>query len=256
MYSAMTAYMTRLNAATFAGKSYDDTLREENSLWLFPNGNETNETKEEADKPTVQETTQNLQKEEEQYTPTDEVIAFWGTGYPNSMYKELEQRREYYMSRLPNDNDIDIGAEILIRQICNLDITIAKTSAAGGSIDKMVNSLNTLVGSLNLKPAQKNKADDLDTEMTNTPLGVWLWKYENQKPLPEIDEDLKDVNKIKKYIFTWMGHLCKMLGVKNGYTKMYEDEINRLKVEKPEYDGDEEDLLIESYSVGDDDDKS
>lgn len=61
----------------------------------------------------------------------------------------------------------------------------------------MVNSLNTLVGSLNLKPAQKNKADDLDTEMTNTPLGVWLWKYENQKPLPEIDEDLKDVNKIK-----------------------------------------------------------
>ena len=98
MYSAMTAYMTRLNAATFAGKSYDDTLREENSLWLFPNGNETNETKEEADKPTVQETTQNLQKEEEQYTPTDEVIAFWGTGYPNSMYKELEQRREYYIS--------------------------------------------------------------------------------------------------------------------------------------------------------------
>ena len=47
-----------------------------------------------------------------------------------------------------------------------------------------------------------------------------------------------------------------MLGVKNGYTKMYEDEINRLKVEKPEYDGDEEDLLIESYSAGDDDDKS
>ena len=160
------------------------------------------------------------------------------------------------MSRLPNDNDIDIGAEILIRQICNLDITIAKTSAAGGSIDKMVNSLNTLVGSLNLKPAQKSKIDDLDTEMANTPLGVWLWKYENQKPLPEIDEDLKDVNKIKKYIFTWMGHLCKMLGVKNGYTKMYEDEINRLKVEKPEYDGDEEDLLIESYSAGDDDDKN
>lgn len=256
MYSAMTAYMTRLNAATFAGKSYDDTLREENSLWLFPNGNETKETKEETDKPSVQETVQDLQEEEEQYTPTDEVIAFWGTGYPNSMYKELEQRREYYMSRLPNDNDIDIGAEILIRQICNLDITIAKTSAAGGSIDKMVNSLNTLVGSLNLKPAQKNKAEDLDTEMTNTPLGVWLWKYENQKPLPEIDEDLKDVNKIKKYIFTWMGHLCKMLGVKNGYTKMYEDEINRLKVEKPEYDGDEEDLLIESYSAGDDDDKS
>lgn len=74
MYSAMTAYMTRLNAATFAGKSYDDTLREENSLWLFPNGNETNETKEEADKPTVQETTQNLQKKRNNIHPQTKLL--------------------------------------------------------------------------------------------------------------------------------------------------------------------------------------
>ena len=40
-----------------------------------------------------------------------------------------------------------------------------------------------------------------------------------------------------------------MLGIKNGYTKLYEEEINRLRVEKPEYnDDDEETLLSEVYS--------
>ena len=81
--------------------------------------------------------------------------------------------------------------------------------------------------------------------MLSTPLGVWIHKYENQRPLPEVEND---ENHIKKYIFTWMGHLCKMLGIKNGYTKMYEDEIEKLRVEKPEYDGDDEDLMIDYFS--------
>lgn len=113
---------------------------------------------------------------------------------------------------------------------------------------KSVNSLNTLIGSLNLKPAQK-KSDELDASIANTPLGVWLFRYENKRPLPEIDKSLQDVNRIKKYVFTWLGHICKMCGVKNGYTRLYEDEINRLRVEKPEYeDEDDESLLIDAYS--------
>ena len=120
------------------------------------------------------------------------------------------------------------------------------------------NALNTLLGSANLKPAQKKSDADTENELANTPLGVWLWKYENKRPLPEIDEQLKDVNGIKKYVFTWMGHLCKMLNIKNTFTRLYEEEIERLRVEKPEYeDEDEETLLIDSYSEGgsgDDDD--
>lgn len=148
------------------------------------------------------------------------------------------------MSKLPNV-DLDIGSEALIRQICNLEVTIAKDSAAGRSIDKSVNSLNTLLGSLNLKPAQR-KNEDLDAELSTTPMGVWLYRYENQRPLPDVEEDS---NYIKKYIFTWMGHLCKMLGVKNGYTRLYEEEINRLRVAKPEYeDEDDETVIVDSYS--------
>lgn len=83
----------------------------------------------------------------------------------------------------------------------------------------------------------------------------------NETVIDRTSEPIKsmdDIIAISRYLITHgrFRDLCKMLGVKNGYTKMYEDEINRLKVEKPEYDGDEEDLLIESYSAGDDDDKS
>lgn len=64
------------------------------------------------------------------------------------------------------------------------------------------------------------------------------------------------VNHIKKYVFTWFGHVCKMLGVKNGYTRMYEEEINRLRVEKPEYeDEDDETLLVDAYSESQDGDE-
>lgn len=83
-----------------------------------------------------------------------------------------------------------------MRQLCNLEVSISKDAAAGKSIDKSVNSLNTLIGSLNLKPAQK-KSDELDASIANTPLGVWLFRYENKRPLPEIDKSLQDVNRIK-----------------------------------------------------------
>ena len=163
------------------------------------------------------------------------------------MYKELEERRAYWMSRLPKDTNLDIGTETLIRQACNLEIDINRARLEGKPIDKLVNALNNVLGGANLKPTQKK--DDIDASITNTPMGVWLYRYENLRPLPEVDAELKDVNGIKKYVFTWMGHLCKMLGIKNGYTRMYEAEIQRLRVEKPEYDEeDEESLLNVAYS--------
>ena len=129
-----------------------------------------------------------------------------------------------------------------------------RARAEGKAIDKLVNALNNVLGGANLKPAQKR--DDLDASLANTPMGVWLYRYENLRPLPEVDEDLKDVNGTKKYMFTWMGHLCKMLGIKNGYTRLYEEEIGRLRVERPEYDDeDDESLLIDAYSDNTEDDE-
>ena len=247
--SLMTQYITRINGVSCAGKSYDDTLSDEGILWSFDQSSISYN-------PANTSSPEQQNSDESQNGISQSVIDFWGSGYSPEMYIQLEQRRKYYASNFPDafssDNGSDIGSDVLMRQLCNLEVSISKDAAAGRSIDKSVNSLNTLIGSLNLKPAQK-KTDEIDASVASTPMGVWLYRYENKRPLPEIDSSLRDVNHIKKYVFTWFGHVCKMLGVKNGYTRMYEEEINRLRVEKPEYeDEDEESLLISAYSESSD----
>lgn len=238
--TVMTQYMAKLTGLTYAGKSYDDTLLEEGTLWSF---NDTSVVQDD----NITDAEEELLDDTEEYIASDEVMAFWGAGYTPSMYQELEQRRSYWMSRFPEDMELDIGTEALIRQICNLEIDINRDRVAGKSIDKSVNALNNLLGSASLKPNQKK--EDADASLMNTPMGVWLYRFEQEKPLPEIDDDLKDVNRLKKYVFTWMGHLCKMMGIKDGYTRLYEAEIERLRVERPEYDDeDDETLLIDSFA--------
>lgn len=247
--SIMTQYLAKINTSTYVGKSYDDTLLKEGTLWSFGNVQQSAVQDEQYEEKPVEAVRENAPDQMSIDDIDPEVIEFWGVGYTPDMYVQLEQRRNHWMSRLQKDDvDLDIGTEVIIRQLCALELDIIRDRAAGRSIDKNVTALNTLLGSANLKPIQK-KQEDVDSGITNTPLGVWLYKYENKRPLPEIEENQ---NYIKKYIFTWMGHLCKMLGVKNGYTRLYEEEIDRLRVDRPEYeDEDDETLLIDSYSEDD-----
>lgn len=230
--SLMTGYLVQSNANKYIGKCYDDTLAAEGTLWNI----------------TVDGSGQvNFGQGDtgDQSDISPEVIAFWGTGMDAQMYRELEQRKAYWLDRLPDDLEVDIGTEVIIKQICMLEIDINKARAEGKPVDKYINTLNTLLGSGNFKPAQKKK--DLDSDIYLSPMGVWAERFENQEPIPEPDEEFKDTNRILKYIFTWMGHLPKMLGKKYGYTKMYEEAIQRLSVERPDLAGEEdEDFLVDA----------
>ena len=65
------------------------------------------------------------------------------------------------------------------------------------------------------------------------------------------DEELKDVDKIGWYIDVFFkGHLSKMMGLKNSYSKMYEDEMAKYKVDKPEYENDDEALFDAVFNKG------
>lgn len=247
-------YITRTNASSYVGKSYDDTLKEEGTLWSLGRTTASNATL------AVQESGTSESKEKNSGSDSigektaeaipDEVVSFWGAGYTPDMYRDLEARRKIWVSKFPEGTVFDIGTETIIRQICGLELDISRDRAAGRPVDKSVNALNTLLGSANMKPTQK-KNDEADAELNTTPLGVWAWRWENNLPIPEPDDKAKE-NSIKKYIFTWMGHLSKLLGIKGVYTKLYDEEMARLRVEKPEYDdmGDE-DVLIASYSEDD-----
>lgn len=242
----MSQYIQRISTIAYAGKSYDDTLAAEGTLWSFgPNGVSV------AQAPAQQEDTE---PEDEKIEISDDVIAFWGPGNTPKMYQELQQRYLYWKEHLPTGVDTDdIGVQALLRQICSVEIELNKLRAAGKSTDKAVNSLNTLLGSAMLKPAQKK--DEADAAIDNTPFGVWIRKWEDGKPIPKPDPELEDVDGIKKYVFTWLhGHLCKMLGIKNSYSRLYDEAIAEMRVERPEFDDEDDEAFIYDVFSGSDSD--
>ena len=65
--------------------------------------------------------------------------------------------------------------------------------------------------------------------------GTLIKKWENEEPIPEPDPEWADVDGIGKYIRIWfLGHLCKMLGIENEFSKEYEAEMAKFRVELPE----------------------
>lgn len=226
-------YIGKTNIARFLDKSYDDTVREEAAqqavykAWYGPfNSQEGQEEK--------------VEPEEPEEPVEQSVIDFWGTGYPNDMYAELER---HYKDWTGGVEITEPNVRSLYRQICLLEVMISRDSAQGKPIDKNVNVLNSLLGSLNLKPSQKK--DDGDTELDKMPLGVGIQKWENSRPLPETPKNKRDVRGTIKNITTWyLGHLCKMVGIKNSYCKLYEDAMEELRVKHPEYEDEDDDTFL------------
>lgn len=74
---------------------------------------------------------------------------------------------------------------------------------------------------------------------------MMIKNFEDHDPIPEPLPEWKDVDGIRKFYSIYMlGHLCKMLGIKNRHADMYEAEMNKFKAELPDMDdADEEDVF-------------
>ncbi len=248
----MTQYLAKINSVTYAGKCYDDTLLEEGTLWNFANNQ--NEDKEDTEE-TKAKIKNEIDEETEIIVP-DEIKDFWGPGLEPTQYEQLEQRRKYWVSRLPKDMEFDIGTEVLIKQLCSLELDINRDRASGRSVEKSINALISLLGSAELKPTQK-KNSEVDSIIEKTPFGVWIRKWENELPVPDVDPELKDVDGIIKYVTTWFyGHTSKMMGKTNIFCKLYEKAIAKMRVEHPEYDDEDDETffnnIFDSEEVTDD----
>lgn len=243
----MSGYNAKLNSVAYAGRSYDDTLVEEGAEASSMRGEAFANPKAVRANASDMGASADEDDEDKELDVSDDIITFWGPGYTPSMYMELEQRRSYWMSKYPAGAELDIGTEALIRQICSLEIDINKARMEGKPIDKYVNSLNTILGSANLKPVQNASAGDGSNDAT--PFGVWIKRFEDGRPIPEPDPELEDVDGVIRYFTIWvLGHLCKMLNIKNTYCKMYEDELAKMRIERPEYvDEDDETMFNDIF---------
>lgn len=163
-----------------------------------------------------------------------DLIKFWGRGFNIEDYLWLQNEYEDFITRYECDSK---SMELLIKQICLTELDIEKRRANGEKVDQQLKTLQELLGSSNLKPVQETGANATE----NATFGTLIKKFENEKPIPEPAPEWQDVDGIRKYISVWfLGHLCRMLGIKNDYADMYEEEIKKYTVESPQYNEDKE----------------
>lgn len=235
----MTQYIAKINTVSYAGKSYDDTLRKEGTLWGIDgnNGLALSTHIASADEEPVND---NISQESKSY---------WGLGFSNDQYAWLDQKKAYYEQKFPEifTGDVAIGNDILIRQLCIQEVSNMQDIANGKSTSQGISTLNNIIGSLNLKPSQN--ADAAESALLKQPLGVLAKKIEERHPIKHNSER---ENELVRYVLIWFyGHMAKSQGISNIYSKMYEDEMVRLRVEHPDLNSieDDDEFLSSVYEL-------
>lgn len=212
--SIFSAYMKQLNLVQYKGKNYDTTLlNEEKNTFI-------------AEMP--DDATINIDVEES-------VVNFFGTGFSEDDYKYLKKEYDDWVARHECKTK---AQEEVFKRLCFKQLEILKATRKGEDTSKLDATFQNLLDTAKLQPKQNSG----DTTADNQGFGTLIDKWENTRPLPEIDEELKDVDKIGYYIDTFFkGHTCKMLNVKNAFSNLYSSMMKNFTVNKPEYSSDDDD---------------
>ena len=219
--SRIAGYIANANLIQYKGKTYDsylDELAESNKIESIHDLHE-------------------LQNE----NINQKTLSFWGLGFSPDDYIYLNEKYEDWTSRHECKTK---AQESIFQKICLMELQIMKAIQNGDKVDGLIKSFNDLLGSANIKPVQ-NKDNSLADQNT---FGTLIQKWENEKPIPKPNPEWEDVDGIKRYISVYfLGHLCKMLNIKNSYSRMYEEEIARYTVDNPQYEEDAETSYDDIY---------
>lgn len=165
----------------------------------------------------------------------EKTIQFFGAGFTEYDYEFLQREYEDWTARHECKTK---AQEEVFKDICFNRLQNLKALRKGEDTKDITASFQKMLDSGKLQPKQNSG----DTTADNQTFGTLIDKWENTRPLPEIDEELKDVDKIGFYIDAFFkGHTCKMLNVKNAFSNLYSSMMKRFTVSKPEYNLDEDD---------------
>ena len=162
----------------------------------------------------------------------------FGRGYTDEDYMFLESEYQDWVQRYLCE---DKAQELLFKRICFKELDIDKAQKAGRDTKELDKSLQELMGSLNVKPSQKNSSSISDQKTFGQLIEVW----EKDKPIPEPEDEFKDVDRIGLYIDVFFkGHLSKMMGLKNAFSSLYDRFMAKYTVTKPQYDEDADSEIL------------
>jgi len=153
------------------------------------------------------------------YEVTPQIIRTWGGGYKKEEYVFLEELHNDLLANYDSSSPIQ---KILLKEISKTMLAAENVRENPAQYEKMMNVLRNLMTDLNIKPVQETGANALE----QATFGNLVKKWENERPIPEPEDEFKDVDGIAKYIKTWFtGHFAKMINMEDNSLKMYEEEI-------------------------------
>lgn len=172
-------------------------------------------------------------EDSDDFKADEETIEFFGSGFTDSDYKFLKREYEDWTARHECKTKTQ---EEIFKDICFNRLQNLKALQKGEETKDITAAFQKMLDSGKLQPKQNSG----DTMADNQTFGTLIDKWENTRPLPEIDEELKDVDKIGWYIDVFFkGHLSKMMGLKNAFSNLYTKFMKKYTVEKPEYSDEE-----------------
>ena len=173
----------------------------------------------------------------------------FGTDYNNEELMFLENEYQDWISRYDCSQK---AQEETFQNLSILKLMKRNAIKKGASTKDLDYSYQQWLDTGNLKPKQNT----LDTFSDAQTMGTLIQKYEETRPLPDIDPELADVDKIGTYIDAfYRGHASKMLGLKNRFSNIYERVMAKYTVNPPSYDEESDSEILFDKIFGSKDDE-
>lgn len=168
----------------------------------------------------------------------EKVIERFGNGFSEDDYKFLDREYKDWTARHECETKTQ---EEIFKQICFTQLELLKAQRAGEDTKNLMATFQNLLDTAKLQPKQ-NKGDTMSDAQT---FGTLIDKWENTRPIPEVEEELRDVDKIGYLIHVFFtGHMAKVLNLKSSLTNLYDKFIKKYTVEKHEYSGESDNEVL------------
>lgn len=160
------------------------------------------------------------------------AIKRFGPGYTNEDYMFLENEYQDWITRYECNTK---AQEAAFERLSFKKWEINNATKKGLPTKDLDKTYQEWLGTANIQPRQTSMDSMADAQT----FGTLIQKYEETRPLPEVDPELEDVDKLGLLIDVFFrGHASKMLGLKNTFSHLYERFMKKYTVNKPEYDED------------------
>lgn len=207
------SYMKGVKRYQNRGKDYDTTIQEK---FLFIDGNED-----------TGEDISDLTPDEQKHVR--KAVRMFGKGLKSEDYLFLWDEYDDWTTRYECKTK---AQEELFQRLAFTKWSLHKASLTKQNTKDLEQTYQKLMETANLQPRQTSG----DAMANHQSFGTLIQKWEEEDPIPETEEELRDVDNIGLYIDVFFkGHTAKMLGIKNAFSNLYDSFMEKYTVQKPEY---------------------